>query len=195
MPEIPVLLEWVAVLSGLVYVFYAARNDLRCWYWGIISTACWAYVTAVVYSLYADGLLNVFYVVMGFIGLHQWKREGKGGEELPISGLTSFNLLWTLLLGAVISLAGAYFLSNFTDAMATLWDSSTTTFSIIATILLIRKKIENWPIWIVTNTAYIGLYIYREAWLFAGLFVIFTILAVFGWLEWRRLMKRKALRD
>jgi len=189
MAEFPVLLEWVAVLSGLVYVFYATKNDARCWYWGILSTACWAYVTAAVYSLYADGLLNVFYVVMGFIGLYQWRKGGAGGEALPITRMPTLNLLWTLLFGAAISLAGAYFLSSLTEAMATLWDSATTTFSIIATILLIQKKIENWPIWIVTNTAYIGLYIYREAWLFAGLFVIFTVLAVYGWLEWRKLMK------
>ena len=190
MPEFAAVLEWAAVLSGLIYVFYAAKNDLRCWYWGILSTACWSYVTVVVYSLYADGLLNVFYVLMGFIGLYQWKKGGQDGSELSVSRLSTISLLLIIALGVVLSFAGAWLLSSYTQAMATLWDSSTTTFSIIATFLLIRKKIENWPFWVVTNTAYIGLYLHREAWLFAGLFVVYNLLAIYGWMEWRRLLKR-----
>lgn len=178
--------ELLAFLSGLIYVYYAANNDLKCWYWGILSCAAWIWVTVVTYGLYADGLLNFFYVVMGFVGLYQWKKGGIGKTPLSISTLKTIEVLWIAVAGIVFSFAGGYFLSNYTEALATYWDSATTVFSIIATLLLIRKKLENWPLWVFVNTAYIGLYIHREAWLFALLFVVYNILAVYGWMQWRR---------
>ncbi len=178
--------EWVAFLSGLIYIYYAANNDLKCWYWGILSCAAWMWVTVVTYGLYADGLLNFFYVVMGFVGLYHWKKGGEEGGELPISALSSLQMLKILVSGIALTLAGGYYLGQYTDAMATYWDSGTTVFSVIATLLLIKKKIENWPLWVVVNTAYIGLYVYREAWLFAILFTIYNVLAFYGWREWRR---------
>jgi len=186
MQHLPLILELVAVASGLVYILLAAKNDIRCWYFGIFSTALWTWVTVSVYSLYADGLLNFFYVIMGFVGWYQWKKGGKGGTELPVSQLTLFNLILILVAGTAISLAGGYYLSNYTEAMATYLDSTTTVFSIIATFLLIQRKIENWPLWIATNSACIYLYLSRDAYGFAGLFVVYTVLAVYGWRSWLR---------
>ena len=179
------LLEWSAFLTGLIYIFYAARNDYRCWYWGIFSCAAWMFVTVNVYDLYADGALQFFYVVMGFIGLYQW-RKGGNGEELPISHLNWTQRLGIAFGGLLLSFAGGYFLSQYTEAMATYVDSGTTVFSIIATVLLIQKKTESWPLWVVVNSAYIGLYLSRDATLFALLFVVYNILAIYGWYNWRK---------
>lgn len=185
-PPVFLVLEWLAFLTGLIYIFYAARNDYRCWYWGIFSCAVWMVVTVQVYRLYADGILQFFYVVMGFVGLYQW-RKGANGSELAISSLSTQQIAGWGALGVFFTFTGGYLLGEFTDAMATYWDSFTTVFSVIATLLLIRKKVESWPLWVIVNTAYIGLYFYREAWLFAILFIIYNILAVYGWIKWRKL--------
>jgi len=183
--EVYFLLEWAAFLTGLVYIFYAARNDYRCWYWGIFSCAAWMIVTVMVYDLYADGLLQFFYVAMGFVGLHQWKKGGNG-TELAISQLNWSQRIGIALGGLGLSLAGGYFLAHYTEAMATYLDSATTIFSIIATVLLIQKKTESWPLWVLVNSAYIGLYLSRDANLFALLFVVYNILAIYGWYNWRK---------
>jgi len=186
MLSFPLIMELVAVIAGLIYILLAAKNDIRCWYFGILSTVIWVWVTVEVYSLYADGLLNFFYVIMGFVGWYQWKKGGSDGSELPVSQIPVHKLLLILLAGLVFSFAGGRFLAQYTPAMATYWDASTTVFSIIATFMLIQRKIENWPLWIVTNTAYIGLYLTRGAYGFAALFVIYTVLAFYGWQSWKR---------
>lgn len=182
-------MEWGAFLSGLIYIYFAAQNDHRCWYWGILSCGLWMVVTFVVYDLYADGFLNLFYVIMGFIGLYQWKNGGSDGGELEISKLSPFQIIWISLSGITLSLLAGFFLGQYTAATATYWDSFTTVFSIIATFLLIDKKVENWPLWVIVNSAYIGLYFHREAWLFMILFTVYNILAIYGWYSWNK--KRK----
>ena len=69
--------EWVATITALIYVFLAARENIWCWFWGILSCSLWAYASFVFYTLYFDAFLQVFYVLMGFIGIYQWKFGGK----------------------------------------------------------------------------------------------------------------------
>ena len=74
------LIDWVVTLTALIYVVLSARNNPLCWVFGIISCALWAYASYVYYDLYADALLQVFYVVMGFVGLYNW-QNGQAKQE------------------------------------------------------------------------------------------------------------------
>ena len=73
--------ELLAVISGIVYVILAARSNSWCWPFGIISSALWVYAAYVLFDLYVDALLQVFYVLVGIVGWYQWKKGGEGKEE------------------------------------------------------------------------------------------------------------------
>jgi nicotinamide mononucleotide transporter len=94
-----------------------------------------------------------------------------------------------LIIGAVWLLtwpvAGAL-LARITDTDVPYLDAFPTVGSVIGQILLGRKFIDNWPVWVVVNAASIGLFVYKGLWLTALLYVIFALLAVAGWMRWAR---------
>ena len=180
------LWDWVVLITGVLYVLYAAKNNPICWVWGIVSCSVLAVTTVTKYGLYADGGLNVFFVVMGFVGLYKW-RSGK--TESSITSITPNAVLVYIAAGVIVSLLCAKFLSTYTEALATTLDSFTTVFSIIGTIWLIRRYYENWMLWILVDAVYVYLYLSRGAILFAVLYFIYTIISMQGLYLWRREMK------
>ncbi len=182
-------LQWTeagAVVFGLIYVILAARKNYWCWYFGIVSCALWAYATFAYYQLYFDAILNIFYVIMGFWGLYQWKFGNDHQIEKPISSLGWNQNLKYIILGVLIALPFGYFFAAYTQAASTYLDSVTTVFAIVATFLTVYKILENWLYWIVVDILYVYLYITREAWLFALIFIIYIIIAIDGYISWRR---------
>ncbi|MEL7219993.1 MAG: nicotinamide riboside transporter PnuC [Bacteroidota bacterium] len=192
------LLDWVVTLTALIYVVLSARNNPLCWVFGIISCALWAYASYAYYDLYADALLQVFYVVMGFVGLYNW-QNGRAKQEdtldsplpetksLPINRASVQQHVIYITIGLTSGLLLGYAFKD-TAAAATYYDALTTSFSIIATIMLVRRNIENWLYWIIIDLAYAGLYYSRGAILFAVLMIIYVVIAFFAYWHWRRLM-------
>jgi nicotinamide mononucleotide transporter len=136
-----------------------------------------------------DAGLNFFYVIMGVIGWVNWSRGGEG-DLLPISALSRRSNIAIVISGGIGTILMGYLLFKYTDASLPYWDALTTIFSVIATFLLIRRQIDNWVYWIITDAIYVGMYYYREAYLFAILFIVYTLMAVSGYIEWK---KEKAL--
>ena len=182
-------LEWLATITALIYVVLAARESLWCWHFGIISCAIWAYITFSSYQLYLDAILNVFYVIMGFVGIYQWKFGAKNKEALAISQMTSTQHLQILTIGSLAALLFGYYFDEYTPAAATYLDAFTTMFAIVTTFLVIQKKLENWLYWIVIDTAYIYLYASRGAYLFMLVYAIYVVIAVVGYFRWRKVYK------
>ncbi len=177
-------LNWVVTVTALIYVFLAAREKVWAWFWGIISCSLWAYASFVFYSLWLDALLQVFYVIMGFIGIWQWKFGGQGQHELSISLRPWRFHLIILLAGSAVALIFGYFFAEYTPAAATYLDAFTTVFAIIATLLLVRKILENWLYWVIIDLVYIYLYSSRGAYLFAlvmGVYVLIALMALRRW--------------
>lgn len=189
--EILSVLDWregLAVLFGLLYVILAARNVVWCWFWGILSCLLWAWVAFDLYDLYIDALLQLFYVGISIWGIYSWLYGGQSSEELPVSRMKSKSHYLIIGLGLPGSLLLGYFFGEYTDAAATYPDAFTTLFSIITTILVIKRKLENWLYWIVIDTVYIFLYASRGSILFTLLFVLYLVIAVFGYFKWKREM-------
>ena len=178
--------DWVVATTALIYVVLAAREQAWCWFWGIISCSLWAYASFAFYNLYLDALLQLFYVAMAFIGLYQWKYGGQAGEGLPVSRLSARQHLYILAGGTVATLLFGYFFDEYTPAAGTYWDAFTTVFSIIATLILVRKVLDNWAYWIVTDLIYVGLYYSRGAYLFALVMVVYVVIAAFALVSWTR---------
>ena len=180
-------IDWWVTFTALIYVFLAARGNIWCWFWGIMSCSFWAYASFMFYDLWLDALLQVFYVIMGVVGIYQWKFGQKGKLALFIQNLPKHQHLPIILIGGLFTFFFGYFFEQYTTAAATYLDAFTTVFSILATFLLIRKIIENWLYWIVIDVVYLYLYASRGAYLFALIMLIYVIIAVDGYLKWRKL--------
>jgi len=178
--------DWVVTITALIYVILAARENIWCWFWGIISCSLWAYASFTFYDLWLDAILQVFYVIMAFAGIYQWRYSRQAGDDLPITRMKTQN--HALVLAGGIALAwifGALF-DEYTPAAATYLDAVTTIFSVIATFLLVRKRLENWLYWIAIDGLYSYLYFSRGAYLFALLMVLYTGIALAAYFRWRK---------
>ena len=174
--------DWLAVLSGLAYVWLAARGKRMCWVFGILSSSVIAWEDFLNLRLYSDGVLQIIYIIMGVWGWITW-----GKQELHhsiVSKSWGFHMA-LIALSMVLTMPVAGFFSIWTNAAFPVVDAWTTVISLIASWLTVRKILENWLYWIVADLIYIYLYFERGAPAFAILFVIYTVLAAYGWLSWR----------
>lgn len=185
--------DWITTLTAIIYVVLAARENIWCWFWGIISCSFWAYASFVFYQLWLDALLQIFYIVMAFVGFYQWKDRKAGSEALkPTTHLSTREHLtyWAILLPATFLFG--YFFANYTPAAATYADAFTTVLSVVATFMLVQKKLETWLYWILADGLYIWLYGRQGAYLFSLLMVVYVVIAADGYFRWRRQMKTEA---
>jgi nicotinamide mononucleotide transporter len=178
--------ELVGVIFGLISVILTVRASIWSWPVGIISVIAFAVLFFEI-KLYADMLLQAFFLVTGFIGWYDWKYGGANRTELPITLLTQRQRL-AVGIGLILAIAAVgYAFDTYTDAHIPFWDAAASGASVVAQILLMRKKLENWYIWIAVDVLSIGIYIYKEVYLTAGLYVVFLGLAIGGLFAWRRL--------
>lgn len=178
--------DWVAVLSGILYVWLAARGNRWCWAFGILSCAVIAREDFVRLKLYSDGILQIFYIIMGVAGLYYW-RSDRGIRVRPLQAL-SFHLV--IILGTLVaSLPISWLFLRYTDAAFPFLDAWTTLLSLTATWMTVRMMLENWWYWILADLIYVYLYIQRDAPAFAWLFVIYTLVSIYGWIHWRKLSR------
>lgn len=181
------MVELISVVTAIFYVILAAQKNIWCWFFGIISAILWTYAAYAYYQLYIDAGLQIYYVVMGFYGWYIWKYgHEKAGVELAMTELSTQNHLYIIGIGLIFTFLVGYFFSTYTTAAATYLDAFTTIFSIMTTVLVARKVIENWLYWIVIDATYIYLYGSRGGYLFAFLNVVYIIIAIIGYINWKK---------
>lgn len=185
-------IDWIATITAIIYVVLAAREKVWCWFWGIISCSLWAYASFVFYQLWMDALLQLFYVAMGFVGIYQWKYSRQSSGVKPTTSMTvrEHLLSWVIILPS--TLLFGYFFASYTPAAATYADAFTTILSIVATVVLVQKKLETWLYWILADSLYVWLYARQGALLFSLLMVIYVIIAADGYFRWRKQLKISA---
>ncbi len=198
--------EWIATLTALLYVYFAARDNNWCWLFAAMSAVLWAHQSLVAYGLVSDALLQVFYFGMAGVGLFRWQRSratrpetdtldslARAPAEPAPSSIRHMSLReHALVIGSGIGLGLllGYTVGALTPATQTYLDAVTTTFSVIATFLLIWRRLENWLYWVVIDAAYVYLYLRSGALLFAGLMVLYVIMAGYGYYAWRLAVNR-----
>ena len=176
-------IQWMAFLSSIVYVILAAKENIWCWAFGIlaVSLSFFIYLQS---RLFSDASLQVFYFGMSIYGWIHWNRHPPN-QRLRIQTLPmEKHFMWIL-----IGFGGTFLLGRFWtlfDAALPYIDAFTTSFSIIATFFVARKILENWIYWIIIDLVCIGVYIQRAIPLFALLFTIYTVIAVFGYFQWQK---------
>jgi nicotinamide mononucleotide transporter len=179
-------LESIAVLSALVYVYLASKGNRLCFIFGLISSAIYVYLT-IQLKFYFDTFINSYYIYMSFAGWFAWKKQNNG--EIAVQKLTTKKLNLSLLIGFPLTFLLAFWADQYTDASIPYLDAFTTVFSIIATWMVVKKYLENWLFWIVIDAVAAGMYFYKELYLTALLFILYTIIAINGYFKWKRLLR------
>ena len=183
--SIPRIIESIAVISSVIYVILAAKQNIWCWSFAIISTILYIYICLTA-KLFAETALQFFYLAMAGYGYSQWNGSEKA---LSITRWNITNHLFAITLGAILTLLIAFYLKTYTEAEMPIIDSFTTVFSIIATYMVTRKVLENWLYWIAIDSISIYLYLNRDLHLTSLLFVLYTIIAIFGYFSWWKKIK------
>jgi nicotinamide mononucleotide transporter len=178
--------EIVGVVFGLLSVYLTVRQQIWCWPTGIVSVIAYALLFYDI-KLYADMLLQMFFLITSFQGWYLWRYGGSNRSELPITRLSRSQMVMLGIGLVVCALAIGYVFDTYTDAHIPFWDAAASSMSVLAQILLMRKKLENWYLWIIVDVLSIGIYIYKEVYLTAGLYLVFLVLAIGGLLAWRKL--------
>lgn len=175
-----------ALFTGLIYVFLAANQDRRCWYFGILSCSLIAYDDIVRYQLYSDAVLQLFYVLAGFVGLITWKKfnfDSFPWNPLKKSSTHALAILTMIILSWIL----VKYVWVHTNASVPWLDSFTTLLSVWATLLLVGGLRINWIYWIIANSLYLYIYGSQGAWAFFVLMIIYWVMAVYGWVSWGKL--------
>ena len=177
--------EAAAVILAIGYLVLATRENSLCWYCAFVSTAIYTTLFWNV-NLLMDSALNIYYMAMACYGWHQWRHGGDQQTGLVITTIASSRHLQIVALIGVLSIISGYLLSKNTTAAWPFIDSFTTWASVVTTVLVVRKVLENWLYWIVIDAVSIPLYVDRELYLTAALFAVYLVIAVIGFVVWRR---------
>ena len=183
-------LELFAAVLGAISVYLSVRQNIWSWPTAIVNVAVYA---VVFYNakLYADMGLQVIYAVLSVYGWYEWLYGGANRTELHVTR-TSPRLGGVL---ALIALGGAaalgVVLRGATDAALPFMDSFLSSTSLVAQWMMTRKKLENWLVWIAVDVLYVGMFIFKHLYITAGLYTVFLVLAVRGYLDWRTSMAER----
>ena len=174
------IIESTAVFFSVLYVILAIKENVWCWGAAAISVILYIYIC---YSaqLYPETGLQFFYLLMAIYGYYQWN---KNDSSLKIQQWTITKHLFILLLGALLTFLMGFYFSIYTNAAMPLVDSFTTVFSVFATYMVTKKVIENWLYWIVIDAVSVYLYFSRDLHLTSLLFIVYTVIAIFGYFSW-----------
>ena len=180
-------LEIIGTLFALLGVWLTTQQRIWCWPVAIIAIVIYIYIFFKS-KLYGDSALQVFYLAMSFYGWYEWLYGGKEHTELTLSKIDLKMLIITTAAGVGGTFVLVYFL-KMTDSNVPWLDACTTSFSLVATWMMARKILENWLYWIIIDLLYVGIYIYKDLYVTGLQYFIFTILAAYGYWQWRKELK------
>jgi len=179
-------IEIVGAILSLIYLDLSIKQKVSLWFFGIISSVFYIVIFFQT-KFYADMSLQFYYVFISIYGWLNWKRGNQGsGEELPTTQLSKRLLLNLVVATGLIYIVYYLILSKFTDSTIPKADSLVGALSIVGTWMLARKLIENWLVWIVADALCVGLYIYKGLFPTAILFIVYTVMSVVGYWQWRK---------
>jgi len=182
------IIEWLAVVSSIIYVILAAKRLILCWFFAFVGSGIFVYL-CYIGDLYIESILQLFYVAMAVVGWFSWKNSKSGNSNIKKWGMA--NHILNIVISGVVAVALGYIFDNYTNQANPYIDAFTTCYSLSATFMVTRKILENWIYWIVIDLVSIYLYAQRDYNLTAVQYGLFAILAVFGYIAWRNEYKHQ----
>jgi nicotinamide mononucleotide transporter len=192
-PNHEIVLEITAVLFGLLSVWYAKKDNIWVFPTGIINTAIYVYLLWK-WSLLGDMMINFYYVIMSVYGWYHWTRTKNDVVQFPISRMTTAEKKWSaiIFLLTILFVVAVYtFFDKFTHWTSYV-DTLVTGIFFVGMWLMARRKVENWILWILGDVISIPMY-FAKGYTFTSIqYFIFTIIAVFGYIEWKKTLNNSS---
>jgi len=177
-------LETVAVVVSVVGVWLTIARSLWNYPFSLLSVALYG-VFFYRIKLYADmGLQGIFAATLVY-GLWQWSRGRSDAGELLVARIRAAEIAISAVAAVLVALTLGFLLHEHTDASLPWADSALLAGSLVASVWAARRYLENWLLWIVVDTLYVGLYVVKQAYPTALLYSGFVVLAMYGWRRWR----------
>lgn len=178
-------LEYLAAALGIVNIVLIVLRSLWNYPFGIAMVALSFFVFFEA-KLYSDALLQIFFLVVQIYGWWSWLRgrDTQGALIVERAGMRTI-AAWSVGIAIATGLWG-WLMHALTNAAFPWWDAAVAMISIAAQIMMSRRWIENWMLWVLVDALAVGLYATRGLWAFAALYVVFFIVAAWGWREWIR---------
>jgi len=177
-------LEVIGVITGLLCVYLAAKNKILNWPFAIVSVGIYIFIFFNAH-LYADMGLQVYFMAMNIYGWYYWSHKPANEQKTPVVRITQKEiilsvigvLLFTFFLGSIL---------KYTPASYPYIDSFCAACSLVAQVLLARKVLENWLIWVFVDVIYVGVYIFKGLDLTALMYAIYVAIALMGYFDWKK---------
>ena len=179
-------MEFLAVVSAIVYLLLAVRQDIRCWLAAILSSFLYFFIMFSA-GLYMEAGLQIFYILMAVYGWSQWREESIANIKLSVKTWKPINHLFSISLILLLAYTSGLILEKFTNAVFPFVDALTTWGAIVATYMVAKKLLENWIYWFVIDSISIFLFMSRGLVLTSILFFIYLIIIYFGYKSWARI--------
>ncbi|HTK53803.1 MAG TPA: nicotinamide riboside transporter PnuC [Gemmatimonadaceae bacterium] len=177
--------EMLAVITGIISVYLSTRENIWSWPTALVNVALY-FVVFYEEKLYADMGLQVVYFALSLYGWYEWLYGGENRTELRVSRTSPALGIRLAMIGiACVAVLGTL-LARFTDAALPYIDSATASTSLVAQWMMTRKILENWAVWVAVDVVYIAMFIFKRLYLTAGLYAVFLVLAVMGYVQWKR---------
>jgi nicotinamide mononucleotide transporter len=185
------VIQWIAVLLGVAEVLLAKANKIWLYPTGIAGILLSAFILFES-GLYAECLLNGYYLVMSAYGWWYWIKKR---NQPPIKITYSTRKDWWIVIGIVIIgfFILYYSLKTFTPSTVPVWDAWVSATAWAGMWLLAKRKVENWILLNISNIFAIPLLIYKQLPLFAALTLFLFIVAIFGFFEWKKILRQENL--
>jgi nicotinamide mononucleotide transporter len=179
------ILEIAAFVLGVVNVWLVVRRSVWNYPFALAMVALYAHIFFDA-KLYSDAGLQIFYIFVNLYGWWSWSRVKAETGDLRVERLSvAVRLAW--LAGCAAATAGwGWIMHLHTDAAFPWWDAAVAMMSVAAQILMTRRYLENWLLWIAVDMLAIGLFASKGLWLTVALYVIFLGLSIWGLMQWAR---------
>lgn len=178
-------LEIIAVTFGLVSVWLTTREHIVSWPTAIVNVAIFFFLFWKA-RLYADAVLQLFYLSLSVYGWWAWLRAGPDHSALHVSRATRRHWVIGIPIFLIFGLGLGVILDKYTDSPVPFFDALLTSASLVAQWMMTRKILENWIVWIAANLVYVPLMFVRGLPFTAIQYTVFTVLAVQGYRSWKR---------
>jgi nicotinamide mononucleotide transporter len=178
-------LELVAVLFGIVSVLLSVRENIWSWPTALVNVSLY-FALFFRSGLYSDMGLQVVYFILSLYGWYEWLYGGTDRTALKVSRTPS--RLWAILalLALVVWASLGKLTSRLPGVSLPYVDAATTTTSLAAQWMMTRKLLENWTLWIIVDMAYIAMFMFKGLYLTAANYAVYLVLAVMGYVSWKR---------
>lgn len=190
-PYWEITLEFLAFVFGIISVWYAKKENILVYPTGIIATVITVYLLYKA-SYFGDMTMNIYYSIMSVYGWYKWSRR-KSEPELRITRTTTKEKIIGLVL-FLLTMLITYMVYQFFDyklEIANYIDIFTSGIFFTGMWYMAQKKIENWTLWIFGDLIAVPLFAYRGLGMLSLQYVIFTILAILAYLEWKKYLAKK----